>query len=116
MQCANPNCRAIADNLLKGTLKLMEFETAPENRLLHASGGFPVCSARTRYFWLCEKCSKRLTIRRWNSAGLTLGLLVERSTSPTAADIARVPISKADRLWSNKIPSSSNPERGPRQA
>ena len=77
MNCANPDCRAIADNLLKGTLKLLEFETPPENRLLHASGGFPVCSARTRYFWLCEKCSKRLTIRKWNSAGLILGPIFE---------------------------------------
>jgi hypothetical protein len=77
VHCVNPHCRAIADNLLRGTLRLVEFETSPEDRLLYASGGFPVCSARSRYFWLCEKCSKRLTIRKWDSTGLILGPLFE---------------------------------------
>ncbi len=72
MRCANPNCRAMADNLLKGTLALVEFETPPEDRILHAGGGFPICSTRTKYFWLCETCSRLFTIRRWNSSGLIL--------------------------------------------
>jgi hypothetical protein len=85
-----------ADNLLKGTLKLLEFETLPENRLLHASGGFTVCSARTRYFWLCEKCLKLLRIRRWNSARLLLGPLFGKSASLPATDTPGMSMSKAD--------------------
>ncbi len=95
MHCVNPHCRAIADNLLRGSLKLIEFETSPDDRLLYASGGFPVCTARSRYFWLCEKCSKRLTIRKWNSTGLILGPLVDVGTALPATDIPRIPASKA---------------------
>ena len=72
MHCANPNCRVIAEELLKGRLKLLEFETAPDERLLYSSGGFPVCSARTRYFWLCQKCSHLFDIKKWNSSGVIL--------------------------------------------
>jgi|SRR5947207_9771316 len=72
MHCANPQCGAAADDLLKGILTLKEFETAPDDRILHAAGGFPVCSARTKYFWLCERCSRTVTIRKWNASGLLL--------------------------------------------
>jgi len=72
MRCANPNCHAIADNLLMGTLALVEFETAPDDRILHAGGGFPICVTRTRYFWLCQACSRLFRIRKWNSSGLIL--------------------------------------------
>ncbi len=34
--------------------------------------GVPVCSTRTKYFWLCETCSRLFTIRKWNSSGLIL--------------------------------------------
>ena len=64
MRCANPQCRAMADDLLKGILTLVEFETAPDDRILYAAGGFPVCSARTKYFWLCQTCSRIFTIRK----------------------------------------------------
>jgi hypothetical protein len=77
LRCANPNCHTIAEDLLKGSLTLVEFETAPANRLLYAEGGFPVCSARTRYFWLCAPCSEHLAIKKWNSAGLILVPLQE---------------------------------------
>jgi hypothetical protein len=70
MFCANSACRAIAEDLLKGTLMLVEFETSPDERLQHAAGGFPVCSARTKYFWLCPVCSRRFAIRKWNASGL----------------------------------------------
>lgn len=72
MRCANPNCRAVADDLLKGTLRLVEFETAPDERLLYRADGFPVCVARTKYFWLCPTCSRMFTIAKWNSSGLIL--------------------------------------------
>jgi len=72
MLCANPDCRAMADDLMKGILTLVEFETPPDDRISDADGGFPVCSTRTRYFWLCEKCSYNLAIRKWNASGLIL--------------------------------------------
>jgi hypothetical protein len=87
MHCANPNCRAMADELLKGTLTLVEFESSPDDRVLFSAGGFPVYSARTRYFWLCQTCSHMFTIRGWNRSGLILRPLPDndaRSTSPAA--------------------------------
>lgn len=72
MRCANRNCNALAEDLFTGSLKLMEFEMDPSDRLLHAAGGFPICIAQTRYFWLCERCSRKLTISRWNSSGVHL--------------------------------------------
>lgn len=72
MLCANPNCRAMADDLMKGILTLVEFETPPDDRISDAAGGFPVCSTRTRYFWLCENCSYNFAIRKWNASGLIL--------------------------------------------
>jgi hypothetical protein len=106
MRCANPDCRLPADNLLKGTLALVEFETTPEDRIMYAGGGFPVCSARTKYFWLCEGCSRLFTIRTWNSSGLILEPqhreksqipepLVGRKTASTAVSARR------ERPWSN---------------
>ena len=72
MRCANPSCRISADELFKGTLRLVEFETAPDDRVLYSTGGFPVFTARTRYFWLCRACSQMFTIAKWNPSGLVL--------------------------------------------
>jgi hypothetical protein len=102
MRCANPKCRAFAENLFKGVLKLIEFETPPDERLLYAAGGFPVCSARTRYFWLCETCSKHLTIRKWNSTGLVLGALFEKGDSQQAVRPPRMPVPKTGRAVLNR--------------
>jgi hypothetical protein len=79
----------IAEDLLEGVLTLIEFETPPEDRLLYAGGGFPVCSAPSRYFWLCASCSKNVAIRKWNSAGLVMQP-IER----VAASTRRFPISR----------------------
>ncbi len=79
MRCANPDCRASADELLKGTLRLVEFESSPGDRILYPDSGFPVCSARTRFFWLCQTCSRLFTIRRWTSSGLVLEPLPGKS-------------------------------------
>ncbi len=95
MRCANPKCRLTAENLLKGILKLIEFETPPDERLLYAAGGFPVCSARTRYFWLCESCSKHLTIKKWNSTGLVLGSLFESGDLQPAVPPPQRPVPRA---------------------
>lgn len=96
MRCANPSCRLVADELLKGTLRLLEFETAPDDRVLYSAGGFPVFTARTRYFWLCEACSRRFAITKWNSSGVIL----ERfpgSDSPLVSTTARKPASSESR-------------------
>ena len=92
MRCANSNCRAAADDILKGTLRMVEFETTPENRILRASGGFPVCSARTRYFWLCAECSRLFTIKKWNSSGVVLQPLAGLDLSAPA--MAKKPASQ----------------------
>jgi hypothetical protein len=106
MRCANPNCRAMADELLKGTLRLVEFETPPDDRLLYAGSGFPVCAARTRYFWLCAECSRRFTITKWDSSGAILERHPE-SDSPFFSNTERKPavhesldsLSRADSLY-----------------
>jgi hypothetical protein len=103
MRCANPDCRAAAENLFKGVLALVEFESSPEDRLLFAGGGFPVCSARTRYFWLCEMCSKHLAIKKWNAGGLVLAPVAESNTLPPAFHVSRMPVSNG---------SSAPPIRG----
>ena len=100
MHCANPMCRAIADDLMKGTLTLIEFETPPEHRILYASGGFPVCSARTRYFGLCSVCSRLFTIRKWNASGLILERLPGDESAP--------PISEAERRPAPANPAAAN--------
>ena len=106
MRCANPSCRAPADELLKGTLTLKEYETTPGDRLLDSAGGFPVCAARTRYFWLCSACSRMFAITKWNSSGLVLERLPE-SDSPLFSNTERKPASqehsepssRSDRLY-----------------
>lgn len=84
MLCANPNCRAPADQLLEGTLTMMEFETSPNDRMFYSQGGFPVFAARTRYFWLCAACSREFTITKWNSRGLILDRLPQGDASPVS--------------------------------
>lgn len=93
MRCANPSCRAMADELLKGTLTLVEFESPPEDRILHLESGFPVYSARTRYFWLCQACSRLFTIGRWNSSGVILEPL-SGNNSPPISSAERKPASR----------------------
>jgi hypothetical protein len=42
MHCANPNCRRKAEDLLDGTLWLLETELPPDDRITGAAGGFPM--------------------------------------------------------------------------
>lgn len=106
MHCANPKCCAADDDLLRGTLQAVEFETTPEERLLYAAGGFPVCAVRTRFFWLCPVCARRFTIRTWNSAGPVLQPLPgmdseerESLLSKPASSVGRDGLDSGDRLY-----------------
>lgn len=72
MHCANPACCCSAEDLTKGTLRLVELEVPPDERLIGIEGGFPVCVARSRYFWLCAKCSKLMRVTGWTATGVTL--------------------------------------------
>ena len=70
MRCANPECGIVAHDLAAGVLRLIEFELPPEKRVTRSEWGFPICSVPSRYFWLCERCSEVLRIRRWTEGGL----------------------------------------------
>ncbi len=83
MFCANPACRLKSEDLHDGTLRLVELDVAPEDRILGADGGFPVCSVATRYFWLCQECSRILTIKRWTSTGLVLESREDTNVHPS---------------------------------
>jgi hypothetical protein len=72
MKCANPVCEHRLHYLRGGTLRLLEFENALENRLRGGSGGFPVFQRTARYFWLCWECSQILVLRSWTQHGLIL--------------------------------------------
>jgi hypothetical protein len=82
MHCANPNCRRKAEDLLDGTLWLVESEVPPDDRITGAAGGFPVCSVRSRYFWLCAECSRVLIVKKWRPPELFFERLQEVHTRP----------------------------------
>jgi hypothetical protein len=73
MRCANPSCMEPARSPFQGTLWNLEMEVPPEKRTVRAEWGFPVCCVPTRFFWLCEDCSRHLVITRWTPKGLVLG-------------------------------------------
>ena len=72
MHCANTRCNQHARDLRGGTLRLVELDVPPEDRIVRGDGGFPVCSVPSKYFWLCAECSKLWTIERWTPTGLLL--------------------------------------------
>lgn len=76
MICANPECSKHADDLIAGTLWCLELTAPPEMRTVGSEWGFPVCCVPTRFFWLCERCSRNLFPRRWTHEGLELAATV----------------------------------------
>lgn len=82
MRCANPVCSLKSQDLRDGILRLIELDVAPEDRILGAEGGFPVCSVPSRYFWLCKECSRVLIIKRWTSTELILEPREDTNGSP----------------------------------
>lgn len=95
MYCANPNCRLYAGDLLDGTLWLLEMDVPPDDRITGAGGGFPVCSVRSRYFWLCAKCSKASIIKKWTPSGLILEPIPEAGAFCLQVQSAKKTVAKA---------------------
>jgi hypothetical protein len=70
MRCANPDCNLMSLDLTTGSLRLLELDVPPEERITRSDGGFPICCVPSRYFWLCEQCCEFLRIRSWTHDGL----------------------------------------------
>jgi hypothetical protein len=95
MECANPNCRRDAQILQDGTLRLLEMDMSPEDRLEGSDYGFPVCTVPSRFFWLCAVCSRVLRMKRWTTGGLVL--------EPCAqSDSGRKPVESSDTFNANQ--------------
>lgn len=85
MECANPRCRRDVHDLHGGTLRLLELDVPPEERLDGGDYGFPVCKVPSRFFWLCAACSRVLRLKGWTATGLIL----EPSLSHEGIDLKR---------------------------
>lgn len=92
MRCANPDCNQLANDLTTGALRLLELDMPPELRVIRSDGGFPVCTVPSRYFWLCEHCSKFLSIRRWTKEGLTLEFKMKGHSDRRHVEEIRLPV------------------------
>ncbi len=72
MNCANPECRAVMQEMHGGTVRMLELEVPPEERIARSEWGFPTLCVPTRYVWLCASCSRVFRLRRWTADGLIL--------------------------------------------
>ena len=72
IQCANPECSAELKYLRGGRLYLLEREPflQHDDGIRHMPGHVSV----RRYFWLCQSCAVKYTIRRWTDHGIELSL------------------------------------------
>lgn len=104
MTCANKDCGAELKYLRGGRLFLMERQpsahaVSPESSyctngpeygsfaiaaMSASAQGKPTVTMR-RYFWLCESCSQRYSIRRWTENGIELAPKSKRVQIATAA-------------------------------
>lgn len=104
MTCANKDCGAELKYLRGGRLFLMErrpssLTTSPnlmdsanaskcgsfEGPSLAASAQAKPVVVLRRYFWLCESCSQKYSIRRWTENGIELAPRAKRVQIATAA-------------------------------
>jgi hypothetical protein len=85
MHCSNPDCRQEAHDLQSGTLRLMEMEVPPEERVTRADYGFPVVAVPAKHLWLCEACARLFRIKRWTRAGVVLEPLGPKAGSEARA-------------------------------
>jgi hypothetical protein len=103
MTCANKDCGAELKYLRGGRLFLMErrpssLTTSPDlmysaNASKYSSFEIASLAATTpakpgvvlrRYFWLCESCSQKYSIRRWTENGIELAPRAKRVQIATA--------------------------------
>jgi hypothetical protein len=104
MTCANKDCGAELKYLRGGRLFLMERQPSPPtetpessycaNASKCSSFEIPTLTASAqakpavvirRYFWLCESCSQKYSIRRWTENGIELAPRAKRIQMVTAA-------------------------------
>lgn len=97
MRCANSDCNKAACDLTTGTLRLLELDVPPEERVLRSDWGFPICAVPSRYFWLCEHCSQFLNIRRWTKEGLILDFKVKAHSDRGEVKEERLPVASTNR-------------------
>jgi hypothetical protein len=95
MNCANPECGRAANDLTSGALRLIELDVSPEQRVTRSDGGFPICVARSRYFWLCEQCCEVLSIRYWTGDGLVFERRANRPSMKKAVQEIGLPVTRA---------------------
>lgn len=95
MRCANPNCDQTASDVTSGSLRLLELEVPPEQRVVRSDGGFPICCVPSRYFWLCDGCSRFLRIRRWTKDGLVLECRVDQDEKNRRVQETKRPVARA---------------------
>ena len=72
MNCANPKCGAVMQEMHGGTMRMLELEVPPEERIARSEWGFPILCVPTRYVWLCASCSRVFKLLRWTADGLIL--------------------------------------------
>jgi hypothetical protein len=91
IKCANPECGAELKYLRGGRLFLLDREVHTGDEQVHR----PVYeNVRVRkYFWLCEKCAVKYTIRRWINHGIELEM---RRKAPT---VVSMPVREHDTSW-----------------
>lgn len=82
MTCANKDCGAELKYLRGGRLFLMERQP---NSLASAPPETKRTVTMRRYFWLCEGCSQRYSIRCWTEVGIELAPRSKRVQIATAA-------------------------------
>jgi hypothetical protein len=89
MRCANPDCNQSALDLLTGTLRLIELDVPPDERVVRSDWGFPICAVPSKYFWLCGECSRLLKMKRWTRDGLILESRALQSNGLDDVGVAR---------------------------
>ncbi len=108
VRCANPECRQLAHDIFCGTLRLVELDVQPEERVSGDANGFPVCCVPSRYFWLCAKCSETMKITGWRGGEAMLTVHPSARKLPLPDPI--IPESVQDSLpWTRIATGSRKP-------
>lgn len=92
VRCANPACRQVAHDIFSGTLRLVELDVQPEERVSGDANGFPVCCVPSRYFWLCARCSETMKITGWRGGEAMLTVHSPAKKPPMLDPIISEPV------------------------